>query len=1190
MALHSGLKTQDNHSLNAASYPDIATRNADLVFNDNVDNVNKLVRVNSPISYFILSSINPPVWEEITGVEAADTLAEILAIGNVTGGSNIVVDTGDVITLTDAPVAGTDGANKDYVDTQVSTSDELSEVLAIGNTTGANDIIVDAGQVVTLNDGPVSGTDAANKDYVDAQVGANNELSEILVNGNTTGGTDLLVSSGDELQVADTVTIGSLVSAPTDVSLFLSDSTNALLINQGTTAQRDAITPTEGMQYYNLDVNDLEFYNGVFWQSMGGGDVVGPASSIDNQVVIFNGITGKNIQNGVGVIIPAANKMTIGTPGVETPTLYLNSTDPGTGGTQQLILAATTANADAGLAFKTDSITSNLWQFYLSDADNALILGRVGGFEFFKVLSNGNVGIGTILPVSKLHVETDTTAFGGSTGITMDNVAITGDAGMAFSVEDFRLNLWTIFLSQADGALKFGRNDTPNKLVILDNGNIGINTVLPIAVLDIVHPQAPLSSTDMFRVANDANWNLRILQDLDAGANISYHIKQVAASVEHDVLAFKSGDVGIGTVTPVSKLEVETDTAFLGGTKQLTLTNINAAGDAGIAFQTLNRTVSLWQAFLSDSDNRFTIGRDGIGNFLNILDAGNVGIGTVAPSNLLDVVSGVSGSAITIDGKFASKVSSEATEIFTMADFPAPIGGLITLPSGMYIIKEDLVTSDRFFFDSGVNVTIRGDDLRNIIFTYTGTSTMFIGTDFAAFCIENSTIVSVGDGAQFFDFGGAGNVNITSTSMAMFGLDGSLGNIDGSAQLIVRDVNGIGFTGGFVMNDISIGQFQNVGMQADNAIDGPLYQITGNGGPGFTFSFMFAVLPATGEIFDIEPSYQGFVNILAVVPIGAGLFFSPADLSGSGPISNLSILNGLIAGVIDDGGGLASFTFGPSGLRVGDLVDHTGFGGQPSYNGVGLLITAIPDATHYVIGAIAFVAADIGTLNFTSLQVLISDLTHGLTDGVAIRITDTIDYDGGYVVQDATPDEFRITHAFSDPETAFWNDGSLDETVPSVDVLNCRNQKSSANRAFGEMNANASATTILSVDTYVSLDLGTLIEDNSTERWTLVNSGNGTFRYDGISTFVGRIIATIWATKSGSTRSYRFAVAIDGVPPVFASAPYDPMDIQSNKLQVTFLEPLTINPGQAVQIMIAEEGFTDNPTITDFKIDIEGPI
>jgi hypothetical protein len=42
------------------------------------------------------------------------------------------------------------------------------------------------------------------KAYVDAQVGANNELSEVLANGNTSGGTAIQMTTTDELQFRDT--------------------------------------------------------------------------------------------------------------------------------------------------------------------------------------------------------------------------------------------------------------------------------------------------------------------------------------------------------------------------------------------------------------------------------------------------------------------------------------------------------------------------------------------------------------------------------------------------------------------------------------------------------------------------------------------------------------------------------------------------------------------------------------------------------------------------------------------------------------------------------------------------------------------------------------------------------------------------------------------------------------------------
>ena len=59
------------------------------------------------------------------------------------------------------------------------------------------------GGQVTIPATPSASTDAASKGYVDSQVGANNELSEVLANGNTTGGTDIAVSSGDDITLAD---------------------------------------------------------------------------------------------------------------------------------------------------------------------------------------------------------------------------------------------------------------------------------------------------------------------------------------------------------------------------------------------------------------------------------------------------------------------------------------------------------------------------------------------------------------------------------------------------------------------------------------------------------------------------------------------------------------------------------------------------------------------------------------------------------------------------------------------------------------------------------------------------------------------------------------------------------------------------------------------------------------------------
>ena len=84
------------------------------------------------------------------------------------------------------------------------------------------------GGQVTVPATPSASTDAASKGYVDSQVGANNELSEVLANGNTTGGTDISVSAGDDITFADSSK--AIFGTDGDLEIFHNDS-NAIIEN-----------------------------------------------------------------------------------------------------------------------------------------------------------------------------------------------------------------------------------------------------------------------------------------------------------------------------------------------------------------------------------------------------------------------------------------------------------------------------------------------------------------------------------------------------------------------------------------------------------------------------------------------------------------------------------------------------------------------------------------------------------------------------------------------------------------------------------------------------------------------------------------------------------------------------------------------------------------------------------------------
>src|SRR3990167_6959602 len=102
-------------------------------------------------------------------------------------------------------------------------------------------------------------------------------------------------------------------SAFTNIGLIdFSGTTHAgIQLNNLTTVQRDALTPSNGMVIYNTTDNQFQMYENGAWAAVdtGTSDVVGPASSTDNAAVRFDATTGKLVQNS-GVIIDDSNNIT----------------------------------------------------------------------------------------------------------------------------------------------------------------------------------------------------------------------------------------------------------------------------------------------------------------------------------------------------------------------------------------------------------------------------------------------------------------------------------------------------------------------------------------------------------------------------------------------------------------------------------------------------------------------------------------------------------------------------------------------------------------------------------------------------------------------------------------------------------------------------------------------------------------
>ena len=236
-------------------------------------------------------------------------------------------------------------------------------------------------------------------------------------------------------------------------------------------------------------------------------------------------------------------------------------------------------------------------------------------------LSNGNVGIGTTDPGSKLHVK--------STGVDyvfIENTSST-NVGLRFknSIRDWYL------LNDSNGDVQF-YNGTANavRLKLTSDGNVGIGTANPAQKLHVY------GSGDISAIFKSTNAGAEISLDAtngyaalrifasgtetwrvgNAGQSSSFQIHQLG--VGDRLTINSSGNVGIGTTNPQSKLDVIGDAlinsikAGRGGGNQLTNT--------AFGYQTLDSNFS--------GSNNVAIGYRAL--YVNSSGLYNVAVGTTA--------------------------------------------------------------------------------------------------------------------------------------------------------------------------------------------------------------------------------------------------------------------------------------------------------------------------------------------------------------------------------------------------------------------------------------------------------------------------------------------------------------------------------------------------------------------------------
>jgi hypothetical protein len=286
-----------------------------------------------------------------------------------------------------------------------------------------------------------------------------------------------------------------------------------------------------------------------------------------------------------------------------------------------------TAGTIAGLRFRTSGTTKGVIQ---ADSTSNLRFSS-GSTEAMRILSSGNVGIGTTTPAEKLSVAGAIRVHtNSSAGFTLDT------KGGLFDFVPASNNVRVGYVPGTSGVntgiLTFVVGSGSEAMRIDSSGNVGIGTSSPAARVDLGYT----GGTVALRISRDASNRLDFYQ----GGGVSY-IDSSPASAQ---LAFatvgtekmrinSSGNVGIGTTSPAAKLHVNESSGTQGryGTRISQSGWTSAYGE--FVVDTTNTKVDL-----NTSNGTYPLSFSIAGTeAVRITSAGNVGIGTSSPATKLDV-------------------------------------------------------------------------------------------------------------------------------------------------------------------------------------------------------------------------------------------------------------------------------------------------------------------------------------------------------------------------------------------------------------------------------------------------------------------------------------------------------------------------------------------------------------------------
>jgi hypothetical protein len=272
------------------------------------------------------------------------------------------------------------------------------------------------------------------------------------------------------------------------------------------------------------------------------------------------------------------------------------------------LLHLKTASGNAELDIQ--SVSSPYWGIYQDDASDDLRFWNVD--DRMTITNEGNVGIGTTAPTAKLHIDYGSTyqlllTSPNSAGQKLYMGSIWSTVGTFIGGNNYYHTSWThmpthtaasgiYFYPQgeialyADTGLTEGVAYNPSERVIIkNNGNVGIGTTAPLAGLQITRNYTDSLNNNLRLTGNipgisfdlpsgTANRNFGIMASYNTGGQLDFTYSSAAQGNPTNtlmVLDGLTGNLGIGTTAPAAKLHIHNSTPSQSNTA-LFLTNDNS--------------------------------------------------------------------------------------------------------------------------------------------------------------------------------------------------------------------------------------------------------------------------------------------------------------------------------------------------------------------------------------------------------------------------------------------------------------------------------------------------------------------------------------------------------------------------------------------------------------------------------------